>query len=277
MGHGMRSFEILADGLKFPEGPVFDPQGRLWFVEIDNATVDRLEPGGGITRFHTGGRPNGLACDHLGRIYVADKDRKILRLDPRSGQFEELAIALDGRPLDEPNDICFDDAGNLLFTCPGGSARSGTGYVCRLTPAGKLSAIARGFRYPNGLALDRSGKRLFVAESAPKRLLVGDYPGKGGVVELTPWADTGGAGGPDGFALDAEGNIYTALFGSGELAVVSPRGAVIERIALAGKKPTNCAFDPSGKLGLVVTEVDAGTVTSITPMPPGLSMRDGRS
>ncbi len=269
-----KDINVLADGLKFPEGPVFDPEGRLWLVELEAGSVDRRSADGTLSRYTTGGIPNGLACDSCGHIFVCDKTQKILKFDDSCQCFVTLAREVAGQELAEPNDICFDPAGQLVFTCPGGSGKEPVGYLCRMAGESKVQVIAEGFRYPNGLAFDPSGRRLYVAESGNKRLLVGDYDPDGELVleEFCVLSDTGG---PDGIALDAEGNIYAALFGAGEIAVTSPAGEVIERIELPGQKPTNVAFDPSGRLGMVVTEAEKGLLLSITPAPAGLPLLDG--
>jgi len=273
----MRTFDVLADNLKFPEGPVFDPAGRLWFVELQNACVCRMEGNGKLTRFDTGGVPNGLAADADGHLYVADKTKKVLKLPAGSARFETLAFDLDGVELAEPNDIAFDPAGNLVFTCPGGSSGEPIGYVCRLGRNGTLARIAGGMQYPNGLAFNAAGDRLILAESATRRLLVSGYDPAGLLSPELFCQVGGGIGGPDGMALDASGHLWVALFGWGQLAVVDAEGAVIDRVGLPGAKPTNCAFDPSGRLGLVVTEAELGRVLSVKPAPPGLALRDGRA
>lgn len=269
-----RNVEIIADGLKFPEGPVFDPEGRLWLVELEAGTVDRLNSDGSFSRYSTGGIPNGLACDASGHIYLADKQKKVQKFDDGCQCFLTLAAELAGQPLAEPNDICFDSAGQLVFTCPGGSGKEPIGYLCRLRGEGELTKIAGGLRYPNGLAFDADGTKLYVAESREKRLLVSDYdPGRD--LELEEFCVLSDTGGPDGIALDADGNIWSALFGAGEIAVTSPDGEVIERVPLPGARPTNVAFDPSGRLGLVVTEAEKGLLLSVTPAPAGLPLLNG--
>ena len=39
-------------------------------------------------------------------------------------------------------------------------------------------------------------------------------------------------------------------------------GRITGAIDLPGQNPTNCAFDPSGRLGLVVTEAEKGLLLS---------------
>lgn len=70
-------------------------------------------------------------------------------------------------------------------------------------------------------------------------------------------------------ALDQNGNIFTAVYGSGQIKIVAPNGELINAIDLPGMNPTNCAFDPTGKLGLVVTESEKGLLLSFPEFSAG--------
>ena len=58
----MSDFEVVAEGLMFPEGPVAMADGSVLVVEIRRQTVSRVLSGGRIEVVaETGGGPNGLA------------------------------------------------------------------------------------------------------------------------------------------------------------------------------------------------------------------------
>ena len=69
---------ILADGLEFPEGPAFDPQGGVWCTELGAGNLVRWQDGE-LTRYATGGSPNGLAFDRLGRAWFPDSKQNAIR------------------------------------------------------------------------------------------------------------------------------------------------------------------------------------------------------
>jgi sugar lactone lactonase YvrE len=58
----------------------------------------------------------------------------------------------------------------------------------------------------------------------------------------------------------ADGNLYVAVFGQGDVTVVSPAGEVIERYPVGGIYPTNLVFGKSGERSIYVTEAETGTV-----------------
>ena len=58
----MSDFTLVADGLRFPEGPVWMPDGSIILVEIEAGRITRVTPDGAKQIVATpGGGPNGLA------------------------------------------------------------------------------------------------------------------------------------------------------------------------------------------------------------------------
>jgi len=268
--------ETLARDLDFPEGPAFAPDGSLWFVDLGARSLVRFADGE-VTHYPAQGVPNGAAFDHRGQLWFCDAERNaIRRFEPGTQVWETVAESPQGEPLRSPNDLAFDARGNLLFTCPGGSEQEPVGYVCCLTPSGELTRVAEGLLFPNGLALVAGGEALVVAETHRHRLWRGAWDAAAGRWQgPEPWAEVGGPVGPDGMALGADGRLYVAVFGSGQIRVVDERGKVAERFDLPGANPTNAAFDPSGQLGLVVTETERGELLSLPELGPGAMLFRG--
>lgn len=267
--------KTLARNLGFPEGPAFAPDGTLWFVDLQARSLVRWN--GEATHHPVHGVPNGAAFDHAGRFWFCDADKNaIRRFEPQQQASETVADTLAGKPLNSPNDLAFDALGNVVFTCPGGSERAPVGYVCCLTPALELERIAEGLLFPNGLALVDEGRSLVVAETHRHRLWKGAWDAEARQwLEPRPWAEVGGPVGPDGMALGADGRLYVAVFGSGQVKAVDGKGRVTDTFDLPGANPTNAAFDPTGRLGLVVTETERGELLSLPDLGPGAVLFDG--
>src|SRR5215213_3640227 len=67
-------FERLVGGYDSPEGPAFDRDGRLHFVNWLSSSIVRVEADGSAAEwFNTGGIPAGLAFHRDGSLYVADE------------------------------------------------------------------------------------------------------------------------------------------------------------------------------------------------------------
>jgi gluconolactonase len=272
----MSTVHILAEGLAFPEGPAFAPDGSLWFVELEGAALTRWERGR-LERTAVGGEPNGLAFDTRGRAWLCDARQNALRRWHTSDTAPVTVVDhMHGEPLNSPNDLAFDARGNLVFTCPGNAINVPTGYVCCLQPDGTLRKIAEDLYFPNGLAFSEDGQRLVVAETYRQRLLIGDWDDEEcSWKEVQPWAEVGGSDGPDGMAFGTDGLLYVAVYSLGCVKAIAPDGSIAAIYDLPGRNPTNCAFDPSGRLGLIVTEAEQGRLLSLPHLGPGIALFDG--
>ncbi len=265
--------ETLATELDFPEGPAFDSKGTLWCVELKGGSLVRFERGR-IERMAVGGQPNGIAIGPHDEIWFCDAGQcAVRRYMPATGRLDTLASHVNGKLLNKPNDLAFDAAGHLVFTCPGGSELDPTGYVCCLGHDGSVKKIADGLYFPNGLAFVDRGTTLIMAETRRQRL----WRGRWDAAEATwcdphPWADVGGRVGPDGMAVGRDGLVYVAVYSAGQVKAVASDGTISRVFEVSGANPTNCAFDPSGRLGLVVTEAEKGSLLSLPGLGPGLPL-----
>ena len=69
----MAEFELIADGLRFPEAPVVMDDGSVIVVEIEAGRITRCWPGGRKEVVATpGGGPNGLAIGPDGKLYCCN-------------------------------------------------------------------------------------------------------------------------------------------------------------------------------------------------------------
>src|SRR5450755_215778 len=113
---------IFAAGLKNPEGPVALPDGTWLIVEggADRGCVTQISADGRAKRIvGKTGRPNGLAVDSEGIIWVAEsKTPSLVRLT-MDGKAEVVATGCDGEPFLFPNDLCFGPDGALYLTDSG--------------------------------------------------------------------------------------------------------------------------------------------------------------
>lgn len=269
-----RTFNILLTELDFPEGPVFDFESNLWFVEIKGGNLVRWNAKK-LDRYDVDGTPNGAMIDSQGNIWFCDSGRGEIRMfNPDRNTFETICDqTVDGVHLKRPNDLIFDADGNLLFSDHADGREEPLSTICVL-PAGSNQAkvISAGKYFTNGLALRKDGKTLVFSETYRQQLWVAGWDAM--KLELRnerPFAKAGnGPQGPDGIAFDEQENLFATVFNESSVSIYSPDGKLIDWINCTGSRPTNCAFDPSGKLGLVITEAENGEIISFPDFGKGL-------
>ncbi|WP_255476448.1 SMP-30/gluconolactonase/LRE family protein [Geminicoccus flavidas] len=238
----------------FLEGPAFDAAGNLWMVSVRSGDIHKVTPDGQcMTVANTGGIPAGLKFHKDGRLFGADAARGIFVLDPATGAIDDYVTEFQGQTFAGPNDLVFDKFGGIYFSDPGnGTAKStllsptGVVYYVSPEPSKEVQRYAEGLAFPNGLALNASGRFLLIAESAAKRIVsIRRRAGPEQTLDSSVVFQLQGKPTADGIAFDVEGNLYIAHAGAGEVIVLDPDQFLIGTIALppeAGRMPTNLAF-----------------------------------
>jgi gluconolactonase len=267
---------IIISDLNFPEGPVFDSNGNLWFAEIEGGNLSFWN-GKELARFDIAGTPNGTMIDKSGNIWFCDSRNGAIRVFHTADQSINILCTetTGGEKLKRPNDLIFDKSGNLLFSDHADGRDEPLSTLCVL-PKGKTKAkiISRRKYFTNGLALNSQGNKLVFSETYRQQLWIGVWDNP--ALELRderPFAKAGnGPWGPDGIAYDENEDLFVAVFNESRINIYDKDGQLAGYLPCPGNRPTSCAFDPSGKLGLVVTEAENGQVISYPELGRGLSI-----
>ncbi len=274
---------VFASDLGVPEAPVLLPDKSWLCVEMgaSRGCVTHISADGRSKRVVAKtGRPNGLAADKNGIIWVAESSTPSLLRLTMGGEVEVFLTECDGEPFLFPNDLAFGPDGALYMTdsgiyiedfAPGGEIRPDyktvaiDGRVFKIDTQTKESTkLDDGIRFTNGIAFGPDNS-LYVNETITG--MVYRYAWRSG--EIGERKDFGnvinpdlpeGYKGPDGMKFGVNGNLYVTVVMQGDVTVLGPDGAVVKRIATEGNFPTNLAFGPRGSKQIYVTEVQFGTL-----------------
>ena len=215
----------------FLEGPVFDGYGNLWLVDVPYGRIFCINKNG---EWHVDkeydGEPHSIKKKSDGNFLITDYKNGLLEYDGNgnlktlipSDQFKglsDLSIAENG-------DVWFTDSGRTSLTDP-------TGGVYCLRASGELEHVLTNVPYPNGITLCPEGKFVYVAATRanavwrfmanypePKRPMVGTY------VQMS------GGLGPDGLAVQSNGNLAVAHAQAGRAYVYNVFGDTLALITL---------------------------------------------
>lgn len=300
-GHGAP--QVVAAGLRFPEGPVPMPDGSVLLVEIARGTLTRVAPDGALSVIaELGGGPNGLAIGPDGAAYVcnnggfewieadsllfpghAANERpcgSIQRVDLTNGEVTTVYDNFEGEPLKGPNDLIFDADGGFWFTDHGQVRESGRDHGAIFFAAADGSKISRqraGMMGPNGVGLSPDGRTLYVSETMTARLWAMDIVAPGTLAPPPPWAPGRFVGTPpafrllDSLAIEESGRICVGTMVEGGITVFDPDGGRSEFVPLPDVGITNIAFGGPDRRDAYITASTTGTLYRVRWPRPGLA------
>lgn len=249
----------------FLEGPSFDRDGNLYVTDIAHGRVLKVTPAKEWSMVaEYDGAPNGLKIRQDGLIFIADSKWGIMMLDPRTGAVEPHCIRNGYEPFRGLNDLCFDSKGNLYFTDQSMTdLRDPTGRVFRLKPDGRLDCLIDNVPSPNGLVMSHDEKALFLAVTRANCIWHLPFDHEGGVARVGLFVQMSGSagGGPDGLAMDVDGNLSVAHVRMGSVWVFSPIGEPLYRLRSSeGLATTNLAYGGADGKDLYITETATGSI-----------------
>jgi gluconolactonase len=260
------------------EGPSFDRAGNLYCVDIPWGRIFRIDPAGTFTLIaEYDGEPNGLKIHRDGRIFVADYKQGILILDPTNGTVTPFLQRVHLERLRAVNDLVFASNGDLYFTDQGMSGlHDPTGRVFRVRASGEIDCLLDNVPSPNGLVLDPSERVLYLAVTRANAVWRVPLMKDGSVAKVGIYIQLSGGVGPDGLAIDEEGNLAVAHVGLGVIWLFSARGEPMLRIeTCAGHHTTNVAYGGKDRRTLFITESTTGSILTAAMPVPGMTMFSG--
>ncbi|GAB2751793.1 SMP-30/gluconolactonase/LRE family protein [Salinifilum aidingensis] len=261
------------------EGPVWHPAwpGPRW-VDMhagDVLTLDRTT--GEVSRTHVGEVAAMLRPRSAGGVVLA-LERGFALAD------DDLGNLFPFEPLWTDHSVRMNDGG----CAPDGSLFCGSmavseapeeGSLFRLDPLGEVTIAIPEVTVSNGFAFSPDGGTAYYVDTPTQCVDAFDYVDyqlqrRRTVVRIDP-AD----GAPDGLAVDAQGDIWVALWGGGAVRHYTPEGRLVATYEVPAPRVTACAFGGADydELFITTSRVDtdleryprAGALFRIADVGPG--------
>ena len=262
------------------EGPTWDAgrQVARW-VDIQGGTLHEgvLRDGSLEPRVLHRRQPALAAALHTteGGFLLATTS-SLVHLDADGTERTLLRLVPDG-VRSRLNDGAADPAGRYLVGSMALDDRTGQERLWRLEHDGRVTVLDDDLTLSNGLGWSPDGGVLYSTDTSAGRVWARDYdPSDGRTGPRRACLDLGEES-PDGLTVDAEGNLWVAVYSAGEVRCHAPGGQLLEVVEVGPLPTTSCAFVGPDLGTLLVTTAsedqehpDAGKLFTVEPGVTGL-------
>ncbi len=164
-------------------------------------------------------------------------------LDRKSGKYEYITRFSDSgdNVRIRSNDGAVDPHGRFWLGTM-------TDFTYDLLPEGTLSLFDKGktlavvrenVRIPNSVGWSPDHRTMYFTDTLAAKVFAWDYsPTNGSLSNERVFYHHKGPGGPDGFRIDVEGNMWHAIYGESRVIKISPEGVLVGEIKLPTKNIT---------------------------------------
>lgn len=261
---------VLSLGATLGEGPVWVARdAALWFVDIKEHRVHRFDPSKGASRQWAAPAQVGWVLPTADGRFAAGLQTGVHRFDPADGSFALLHAPEAHLPGNRQNDATVAPDGAIWFGTMDDGEEQDSGRFYRLHKGLCADAGLPPVSITNGPALSPDGRILYHTDTLGKKIWRTTLAEDGGVMDTTLFAEIeDGAGYPDGPTVDAEGCVWTGLFGGWAVRRYDPAGKRMRDVRFPVANITKIAFGGADLRTAYATTARKGLdMTALTAQP----------
>ncbi len=210
--------------------------GRVFRSRVDDDGSLRL-----VRDYWVPGTVGAVVPVHDDEGWVLAAGRGFVHLSTEGSLRPMMEVAPVGTRM---NDGACDPQGRLWAGTLADDFRPGAGALYRLDGEGRVDLVLDGLTISNGLGWSPAGTTMYLADSGPGVIHSFTFdPATGAVSDgqvLISVAEAIGV--PDGLTVDADGDLWVAIYGGGRVRRYSPDGELREELLVPAVQSTSCAF-----------------------------------
>ncbi len=242
------------------EGPLWDERAhRLRWVDIVGQTLHEYDPVAGIDRSELLFEPvTAVALSEQGPLLLALGDRLVSLAAAGEAPCELNGFRADAARV-RFNDGKVDPWGGFQVGTMHHAGKDPVGHLYRLAPDLSMEVRLSGVTCSNGLDWSEDRTTFFHVDSVLSRVdLYSTEVETGAMTGPLGSLAVAGPGIPDGLCLDAEGCVWVAMWGGGEVRRLTPDGALDRIVKLPVSQVTSIAFGGEDRDELFITTARDG-------------------
>lgn len=234
--------------------------GRWWWVDVAAGIVHSARPsddGWRVERLVTTGQRVSLVYPAgEQQVLLANGHRLEVWATGRGARPVVVAAELDVPPGFVLNDGVADAFGRLWIGLVAPHRSRQDGRLLGVHADGSVQIAVETFAVSNGLAVAPDGRRMFHADSG-ERVVYEHLVSRDGIERTRRYADFDD-GMPDGLACDADGGVWVAVYGAGEVRRLDPSGRVDAVVSVPTPQVTSVALGGSDGCDMLITTAREG-------------------
>lgn len=207
----LEGIEIIGAGVDHSEGLTVTPDGTI-YCGGEAGQLYRIDDNKPVQVYDHKGFMLGLSSDGENRVYAIDNANKcVWRYDPRTSSSEKWLTGPVSNGFITPNHGAFGPDGSFYLTDSGEwDKQNGKVWVKR--PGQEVKIFSSELtNFPNGNAVSKDGRKLYVVESQPSSISevligpTGEFESKKVLVNLGLFV-------PDGIRIAADGSLIISFY-----------------------------------------------------------------
>jgi sugar lactone lactonase YvrE len=228
------------------EGSIWHPEeNKLYWVDIEGKALHIYDP---LTKedkqFPLGSRV-GTVVPVKGSGALVALQSGIHKIDTRNGKLSFITNPLSDTVNLRFNDGKCDPSGRFWVGTLAMDSRKKGALLYRMDNDKSIHMMLDSVSISNGIVWTADKKTMYYNDTPTGTIQGFDYDDKTGAISnrrVVVRIPRGG-GGPDGMTIDADGNLWVALWGSGTVGKYDPRtGELLQKVIVPAPNVSSCAF-----------------------------------
>ncbi len=245
------------------EGAIWNPETQeLLWVNIEGKILNFYQPKiDNNKELLTGQKIGTVVPAASGKVLVALQNG-IYQYDPETGTKKLIVDPEEDLPNNRFNDGKCDPAGRFWAGTMSTINEKNAGTLYRLDPDFSIHKMIENVSISNGIVWSLDKTKMYYIDTPTQKVVAYDYDNETGEIENKSVAIEvpQKLGSPDGMTIDADGNLWIALWGGSAVGCWNPEtGKLIRTVEVPAINVTSCAFGDTDLGTLYITTARTDT------------------